>query len=362
VCVCGIASASNGQTFDRHADDDERVSHTCSDGPFSVIDLGAAATAFNVLGISGSLNNRDHVAGYVSGTNPRAEAAVYADGKVKLLGTLGGDFSYALGINNSGKIVGYSYLPGNSALHAAKFSIELPPVDLGTLGGSTSVATAVSKHGIIVGAATLSGDKETHAARFTHHGAVDLGTLGGSMSAANAVNEDGDAVGTSQLSGNITSHAALFPHDDGGLPIDLGTLGNASAANGINAGGFAVGYSGPFGGQVHATVFMSWAAPIDLGGAQSEARAINRAGDIVGYATFAGLNHAALWTHAGGAWTLADLNTLIDATTGWTIDNAWAINDRGSIEASGHKSDLQEHTLLLLRCAHRSSWAEQEHE
>ena len=29
----------------------------------------------------------------------------------------------------------------------------------------------------------------------------------------------------------------------------------------------------PLGGSVHAAVFMSWAAPVDLGGAQSEARA-----------------------------------------------------------------------------------------
>ena len=100
-----------------------------------------------------------------------------------------------------------------------------------------------------------------------------------------------EPIGTAQLSGNITLHAALFPHG-GGLPIDLGTLGGASAANAINAGGFAVGYSGPFAGQAHATVFMSWAAPIDLGGAKSEARAINRAGDIVG--SFGGIAHAAL--------------------------------------------------------------------
>jgi probable HAF family extracellular repeat protein len=361
VSVCGVAGASDGQTADRHDDDDERSPPTCSDGSFSVIDLGAAATTFNVNGISGSLNNRNHVAGYVPGISPGAEAAVYAKGKATLLGTLGGSFSYALGINNSGKIVGYSYLLGNSAFHAARFSTEHPPVDLGTLGGSTSVAVAVNKHGIVVGAANLSGDKETHAARFAHHGAVDLGTLGGSMSAANALNEDGDAVGTAELSGNITSHAALFPHD-GGLPIDLGTLGGASAANAINEDGFAVGYSGPFGGQVHATVFMSWAAPMDLGGAQSEARAINRAGDVVGYATFAGQAHGALWTHAGGTWILTDLNTLIDTTAGWTVDRAWALNNHGSIEASGHKSDGQEHTLLLVRCAHLSSWPEQERE
>jgi len=322
---------------------------SCANSLYSVLDLGAAFIGFDVSGISGSLNDRGQVAGYVLGSNPTADAAVYTNGKVTLLGTLGGSFSYALGINNSDKIVGVAYLSGDSTVQAARFSTTGPPVDLGTLGGSTSAATAVNNAGIIVGAANLPGDIATHAARFSDHGPVDLGTLGGSFSAANAVNEYGDAVGTAQLSGNITLHAALFPHD-GGSPIDLGTLGGASAANGINAGGFAVGYSGPFGGQVHATVFMSWAAPIDLGGAQSEARAINQAGDIVGYATFGGTHHAALWKSIGGTWALTDVNSLIDPSSGWTIDSAWAINDAGTIEAFGHQSDLQAHTLLLVSC------------
>jgi probable HAF family extracellular repeat protein len=317
-----------------------------------VLDLGAAATTFNVNGISGSLNNRSHVAGFVPGISPAAEAALYAKGNVTLLGTLGGSFSYALGINNSDKIVGWSYLTGNSTFHAAKYNTTRPPVDLGTLGSSTSAAVAVNNAGVILGAANLPGDKETHAARFSDQGPVDLGTLGGSMSAANAVNEDGDAVGTAELSGDITSDAALFPRD-GGLPIDLGTLGgNVSAANGINNDGLVVGYSiGPLGGPTHAAIFMSWATPIDLGGAQSQAFGINQAGDVVGFATFTGGSHGALWTQAGGAWTLADLTTLIDPATGWTIDFAWAINDVGTVEASGHQSNSQEHTLLLVPCA-----------
>jgi hypothetical protein len=64
-----------------------------------------------------------------------------------------------------------------------------------------------------------------------------------------------------------------------------------------------------------------------------------------------GQPHAALWASAGGTWNLTDLNTLIDPNGGWTIDVAWAINNRGAIEAVGHKSDLQSHALLLVRCA-----------
>lgn len=80
--------------------------------------------------------------GYVPGTSPRAEAAMYAHGRVKPLGTLGGSWSYALGINESDRIVGWSYLSGDIAFHATTFSTERPPIDLGTLGGATSEAVA----------------------------------------------------------------------------------------------------------------------------------------------------------------------------------------------------------------------------
>ncbi len=343
ACACG-ASISVAQAV--------QAPTGCAANSLAVVDLGAAASAFNVSGISGSLNNRDQVAGYVPGTNPVAQAAIYLSGGTIPLGTLGGTFSYALGVNNSLNIVGWSYLPGNATFHATSFSAQSPPLDLGTLGGSTSVATDVNNSGTVIGASTLPGDKQTHAVRFAKGGAVDLGTLGGSNSVANAVNNAGDAVGTAQLLGDNATHAVLYPHS-GGAPIDLGTLGgSASAANGVNDRGLAVGYSTiPSNGPLHAVVFMSWAAPIDLGGVQSEARAINQAGDIVGYATFASGAHGGLWAYAGGTWTLADLNTLIDPSNGWTIDVAWAINDRGTIEASGHQSDLQEHTLLLVRCS-----------
>ena len=49
------------------------------------------------------------------------------------LSNLGGT-SFALGINNSEKIVGYSFLPGDTALHAMLW-VGNTGTDLGTLGG-----------------------------------------------------------------------------------------------------------------------------------------------------------------------------------------------------------------------------------
>jgi probable HAF family extracellular repeat protein len=70
------------------------------------------------------------------------------------LGTLGGDTSYALGINNSGEVVGYSYLADNVTRHAFTWTASGGMVDLGTLpGGAWSQAEKINASGEISGEA-----------------------------------------------------------------------------------------------------------------------------------------------------------------------------------------------------------------
>jgi probable HAF family extracellular repeat protein len=155
------------------------------------------------------------------------------------LGSLGGDYTNATGINDSGQIVGTSYLADNFAQHAFLY-FDGWMMDLGTLGGSYSEATAINASGQIVGHSTLA-DGTTHAFSYSDGVMSDLGTLGGQDSVATAINASGQIVGYSWVIFDAAVHA--FAYSDG-MMIDLGTLGGSdSYATGISARGQVTGYA-----------------------------------------------------------------------------------------------------------------------
>lgn len=250
---------------------------------------------------------------------------------IRDLGTLGGTYSEASGIDDRGHVVGlattadgeetaFSWENGKmvaatAAGEAAHGSLQEngTVTDLGALpGGDWSEARASNDRGQIVGVAATTATDTTgvtpvivHAFLWEDGKMHDLGTLGGPESEANAINDRGQVVGvagTKQkgLFGEPIEHAFLW---ESGKMRDLGTLGGAySAAFGINDRGQVVGEADTElgSGWEHAFLWENGKMR-DLGtlggpNAKSSATAINERGQIVGKSPRWDEFHAVLWT------------------------------------------------------------------
>ena len=111
------------------------------------------------------------------------------------------------------------------------------------------------------------------------------------MSEGNGINDQGDVVGDSYRAASFDEIAALWPLT--GPVVDLGTLG----------------------------------------GSASSARDINNHRQIVGYALNSAGAPRAFLSDAGAP--MVDLNTLLEAESGWVLLSANAINDAGQIVGEG---------------------------
>jgi probable HAF family extracellular repeat protein len=276
-------------------------------------------------------------------------------GGMKDLGTLSGaTVSGATGINDSGTIVGYSNVKGQPATNfvAVQWSSSGAITNLGTLsGGSSSAAFNVSVAGEVAGDSFLSSGV-VNATSWTGNRIRNIGGLPNAIFTAGlAINDGGQIVGESVFGYGppFTSHAF---HWNGSTMKDLGTLtgGVTSMANAINNSGVIVGQSdgSSTGGHWHAVLWNSTGKIQDLGtllgGTYSIAFGINDSSTVVGYGNL-GNNaaHAMVWTSIGG---MQDLNSLIPTNSGWVLINANAINNAGQITGYGTKGGAN-HAFLL---------------
>ena len=131
------------------------------------------------------------------------------------LGTLGGTFSQALGINDKSEVVGFSSLPGDNVVHAFLWRKGVM-IDLGTLSGTdatrNSRAFSINESGEIAGESEMpvSDPFQEH---FCGHALIclpvvwrdglkisALPTLGGNNGQAIAINNRGQVVGNAETS------------------------------------------------------------------------------------------------------------------------------------------------------------------
>jgi probable HAF family extracellular repeat protein len=278
--------------------------------PKAYVSMGGQITNLNPAGASFSSANGINDAGIIVGnvTYGTTHATVFNNGSVTDLGTLGGSNSYAYGINNAGTVVGTSYLSGDSTFHAYMAQGgDLTDIKPLTGHDGFSEAMAINDRGQVVGYSS-STDDGSHAFSYLNGQMTDLGTLGGLYSGANAVNGGGMIVGYAYLAGDVISHGFVYAN---GVMIDLGTLGTT----------------------------------------QSYAYDINDAGDVVGgletdIDNGARIDRSAFLYSKG---KMIDLNSLIDSASGWDLQWASAINDKGQISARGCSISAGCQDLLLTQ-------------
>jgi len=200
-------------------------------GNHGLADLGTLGGDFSV---GSAINDRGQVAGTASlAGGGNLHAFLYSHGSMVDLGDLGGGFSTAgvagsntqQAMNNKGEVVGWSFL-SDYTFHGFLYT-HGSMLDLGTLGGQFSVAVGVNANSQVTGYASLLGDAEVHGFLYSRGVMSDLGTLGGSTVFPSAMNDDGEVTGNATTAGDIETHAFLYRRGAG--MRDLNNLIPASA-------------------------------------------------------------------------------------------------------------------------------------
>jgi probable HAF family extracellular repeat protein len=170
-------------------------------------------TAQDTASFANAINASGETVGF-TGTPASLQAFSFKNGQISLLGTLGGTYGEAYGINASGVIVGTSYLAGDAAQHAFVYANGTMR-DLGHLGGDYSEATDIADNGTIVGTSSVAGGAY-HA--FVHAGGRmrDLNRLipprsGLVLFKATAINASGQIVGYGPNAAGKTRGFLLTP-------------------------------------------------------------------------------------------------------------------------------------------------------
>lgn len=274
------------------------------------------------------------------------------------IGTLGGDTSYALGINDSGVVAGYSYLSDNITTHAFLWTATGGMVDISAgLPPGSSQADFVNARGDVAGSSLVGTSPQVPAARIGHRWSLlpslgadnrnygfginkldqvtgqqygdpdrfvhaflwDLraGTKvvlqsyrGGSNTVGNAINDRSHITGTGDIP-NIAFEALIW-FSTTAAPKVIGQLGTDAytAGEGINNHDEVVGLNSPTLAGFYWNQTTGIVPLQSRGGTVSAAFGINDSGMIAGYGSDStGITHAVLWAHYTDA--PQDLGTLL---------------------------------------------------
>ncbi|HEV2804474.1 MAG TPA: hypothetical protein VGW57_06020 [Chthoniobacterales bacterium] len=332
--------------------------------------LGGTASRAN------SINNREWLAGYSNlPGNQTRHAALWRDGAITDLGTLGGPNSAVTWSvkSNSGLVVGIAQTAMPDPLGEAWSSAAFYPgatgsgyINLGfawengtmralpTLGGNNGFATGANSRGQIVGwaetpvrDATCVPPQQLQFLPVVYGKKSDTATAlplppGDTSGAATGINEQGQIVGISgicdQAVGRYTAKSALLWDKNGNI-VDLGNLGAPwwNTPTNINQRGDVVGFAGdpafPEGDILHAFIWTAKDGIRPLGALpghiHSEAYGINEKRQVVGVSCDADFIDCRAFIWENGVMT--DLNALKQPTYPGRLEQAKDINEAGEI-------------------------------
>lgn len=306
---------------------------------FSITELGM----FTPTGI----NNQGQVSGWANTFDGQA-AVLWNGSSMTPIAPLAGS-SFAYGVNDAGKVVG-SY----GGQQSRAFSYAANTVDNITPGGGS--ALAVNNAGQIAG--SVEADGSTHAYIYANNKLNDINDGGsGSGSVANALSNNGHVTGVRWDSDLSERHAFIYAN---GTTTDLSSVVQGySMGTGINDKGQVIMTVDV--GDPNARKSYMYANGIatdlgSLGDGSVYATGINSAGTVVGSAG------AFSWPYmtSGFIWqdgAMVNLNSLIDPSLGWTITEAYDINDRNQIAVYGCNLGGDCQALLLTAVPEPETYA-----
>ncbi len=349
-------------------------------GGLSQDNSGAVAISDNDL-ISGMSQNGQTdplVPGF-----PELRAVLWDGQQATDLGTLGGNESYASGVNDRGQVTGsalnavpdpYSlfgvfYVGSANSTQTRAFRWRNNSMtDLGTLGGPDAEAVSINRRGQIAGDSYTNDVPNSDSGIPTDppflwtpgKGMKNLGTLGGdSINTSWGLNDKGEVIGSMFLKGDHNFHPYLW---DGKQLIDLRTFGGPNGDTGaINDAGEVVGWGGTTeqcnvegGAQVAFLWRNGRKTKIGTvsGTDNSDGDSINSRTQVVGtsFKCDGSFTTGYLWQHGA----IVDLNTLIPPSSALHVFFPFYNNDRGQIAGLGTLPNGDVHAVLLVPNDHNA--------
>jgi len=272
--------------------------------------------------------------GVATGQAGRDQAAIWSQGRgLQLLPTLKGfSQSEARGSNASGEVAGFARGDGSAAFVYRHGKVVLLP-------GASSRALAINDSGSVVGEAEVGGKPPLTAVLWKNGRLNNLGGCCGGV--AKGINSRGQII--ADLYDREGRYRA-FLWESGRLQ-SMGPEKGYSSAIAINDAGHVLlqelergvfVYRGP-----DATVQLKIPDRQPADG-----RAINNSDVVVGaFGPYFDADHAFVWSEQDG---FRDLNDLIPTNTGWQLQVATGINDRGEIVGFGDHNGQDDAGFLLV--------------